>query len=113
MTAVIDNASMLLGVPHWLRNAAAAPPLWLLQMARVGLDELPASPPSRITRFTGARSVLAAGVPGLTTPPDRMRVDIPGWPGAGTRARAPEPPGAAHLQVMDVTSTAHPGGELL
>lgn len=83
MTSVISHASMLLGVPHWLRDASTAPPLWPVQMADLGLDELPSSPPSRINRFTGARAVLAAGVPGLTIAPDRMRVDLPGWPGAG------------------------------
>jgi hypothetical protein len=83
MGAVITNSHMLLGVPHWLRHAREAPPLWPRQMAAVGLDELPTSPPSRINRFTGARAVLAAGVPGLTVPPDRMRVDLKGWPGAG------------------------------
>jgi hypothetical protein len=83
MTSVVANSSMLLGVPHWLRNASIAPPLWPLQMERLGLDELPASPPSRITRFTGARSALASGVPGVTSAPERMRVDVAGWPGAG------------------------------
>ncbi|NMM32433.1 MAG: hypothetical protein HHJ13_00210 [Phycicoccus sp.] len=83
MTSFVANSSMLLGVPHWLRNSSIAPPLWPLQMERLGLDELPASPPSRITRFTGARSELASGVPGVTNAPERMRVDVAGWPGAG------------------------------
>lgn len=82
MQAVIGNAGMLLGVPHWLRNAADAPPLWPLLMEDAGLEELPVAPPSRAERFTGARAALAAGIPGLTTAPDRMRVDIKGWPGA-------------------------------
>ena len=81
MTAVVDNASMLLGVPHWLRHADRAPLLWPRLMEAAGMDELPTSPPSRITRFTGARSALAAGIPGLTTAPARMRIDIEGWPG--------------------------------
>lgn len=83
MTAVLRNASMLLGVPHWLRRAEDAPPLWPLLMADAGLDELPTSPPSRVSRYTGARAALASGVVGLTRPPDRMRVDMPGWPGSG------------------------------
>lgn len=81
MTAVVDNASMLLGVPHWLRHADRAPLLWPRLMEAAGLEELPTSPPSRINRFTGARSALAAGIPGLTTAPARMRVNIKGWPG--------------------------------
>ena len=83
MTAVIENSSMLLGVPHWLRRAEDAPPLWPLLMEEAGLDELPMSPPSRPDRFTGTRAAFASGIPGLTTPPDRMRVDIKGWPGSG------------------------------
>ncbi len=83
MTAVVGNAGMLLGVPHWLRSADRAPLLWPLLMEDAGFDELPVSPPSRVERFTGGRAALASGVPGLTTAPDRMRVDIPGWPGAG------------------------------
>ena len=87
MTAVVGNASMLLGVPHWLRRADHAPLLWPRMMEAAGLDELPTSPPSRIGRFTGARSAFAAGIPGLTTAPDRMRVDIRGWPGTGSTTR--------------------------
>ena len=83
MTSVITASSMLLGVPHWLRDASNAPALWPLQMTEIGLEELPTSPPSRISRFTGTRALLAAGVPGLTIPPDRMRVDMPDWPGSG------------------------------
>lgn len=82
MEAVIANAGMLLGVPHWLRNAGEAPPLWPLLMEDAGFEELPVPPPSRAARSTGARAALASGIPGLTTAPDRMRVDIEGWPGA-------------------------------
>ena len=82
MTSVIASAGMLLGVPHWLRNAGDAPLLWPLQVASVGFGELPVAPPSRVSRFTGARASLASGIPGLTPAPDRMRVDVEGWPGA-------------------------------
>lgn len=83
MRSVISSAGMLFGVPHWLRSAVDAPPLWPVLMEDVGLGELPVSPPSRVNRFTGERAVLAAGVPGLTQAPERMRVDVKGWPGAG------------------------------
>lgn len=75
MTAVIDNASMLLGTPHWLRERDRAPHLWPLLAQRAGWSGLPVPPPARPSRVVGIYPDATVGVVGATRAPRRMRTD--------------------------------------
>ncbi|MBB5474679.1 hypothetical protein HF998_02415 [Cellulomonas hominis] len=59
LTAVIDNASLLLGTPHWLRTGRA-PRVWEALTGPVGWDELPCPPLSRPGRAAAPRPQVGA-----------------------------------------------------
>lgn len=75
-TAVVDNASMLFGTPHWLR-AGRRTDLWpLLAQEADWRAGLPFPPPARPTRGIGPRPAAVRGVVGATRPPTRMRIEV-------------------------------------
>lgn len=78
MTAVIDNASMLLGTPHWLRRDSGRAELWPVLSDLVEADwvELPTSPPVRPNRCSPVRTPQARGVPGVFRSATRSRLDL-------------------------------------
>jgi hypothetical protein len=57
LTAVVDNASMLLGTPHWLRRPGTAPSVWPAVTGPVGWDSLPCPPLARPSRASAPRPV--------------------------------------------------------
>lgn len=86
MTAVIDNASLLLGTPHWLRRGRR-PWLWskLVQDAGWGSD-LPVPPPARAERFVGREPGGWRGQMSEARLPARMRADLADPPASIVRA---------------------------
>lgn len=99
LTAVIDNAAVLLGVPHWLRSGRTAPPLWPAVTGPVGWSGLPCPPLTRPGRARAPRGA-SIGVGGAHLAP-RSRVDCatPPPPRAPAR-RVPEPDPAPAVRAL-------------
>lgn len=76
--AITENASMLLGTPHWLRTPDTMD-LWPVHTDDIGWSGLPTPPPSRENRFSGQRSAASLGTLGVTRSPSRMRTSS-AWP---------------------------------
>lgn len=99
MTAVVENASLLLGTPHWLRVRERAPHLWALLSEAVGWRELPVPPPARPSRVTGLYPLATHGVAGHTRLPRRMRTDCADPRPSVLRAPVPAVPAPAASTV--------------
>lgn len=72
MRAVLDNAHMLAGVPHWLRTVEQAPQIWPLLLSNAGLSEIPVPPPKRTNRTKGRPLGAGVGAVGPAKPPRRL-----------------------------------------
>ena len=69
--AAVHQSHLLLGVPHWLRDASKSPQVWPVLLDRAGITTLPMSPPAIPT---DPRRVLGqpSGKAMATKPPERM-----------------------------------------
>ncbi len=73
--AILRNASMLRGVPHWLRRKDT-PPLWPQKVSELGYPGIPVPAASRPETYKGKPLGQGHGVSGATKPPKRLRSAI-------------------------------------
>ncbi|WIB65736.1 hypothetical protein [Curtobacterium sp. MCBD17_040] len=73
--AVLRNASMLRGVPHWLRTSDT-PILWPQKVSELGYPGLPVPAASRPETYKGKPLGAGHGVSGATRPPKRLRTTL-------------------------------------
>jgi hypothetical protein len=74
-TAILRNASMLRGVPHWLRRKDT-PPLWPQKVSELGYPGIPVPTASRPETYKGKPLGQGHGVSGATKPPKRLRSTV-------------------------------------
>ncbi|MGL5827757.1 MAG: hypothetical protein ACRCYU_23555 [Nocardioides sp.] len=72
MRAVISNAAILGGTPHWLRGRAEPPELWPLLLRHAEMDSIPQPTPVRPNRSRGATMGKGVGAAGDAKPPPRL-----------------------------------------
>lgn len=71
-TAIMTNASLLAGVPHWLRTPQTAPALWPMLLRGASLERIPVPTPVRPNRVKGKPLGASAGAVGPAQPPKRL-----------------------------------------